>query len=200
VGALLQLVEPSHLRFRALVAPADDPIFAERVGVALEAALANGRDPEVDLAERQLRTTYPRAQLRRRDSVADIGGEAPVVYAYRDGAALAAVGGDTWWTALGVARVVISAGRYVEANPASAELFGRPRDDLLGRVAGELTVADSRVDRAWLWEQLQRAGRLQSISRIELPAGQPVRVEFVTLLDGDGPGRHETFLRELAPA
>lgn len=119
---------------------------------------------------------------------------------YRDGAALAPSAETEWWDAPDTARVVVLAGRYADANETGQRLFNLTVDELIGRSAGDLTLPDSRVDQDWLWQRLRDTGRLHGLSMIRPLGGDPIRVEFLTVMDGDGPGRHATFLREVVPA
>jgi len=70
---------------RLVALPSTDEEFAAAVQAAaerLDGALFNGG---IERLERELRMRYPDAEVRRRDSLASLGGE-PAWYVYRDGA------------------------------------------------------------------------------------------------------------------
>ena len=48
-------------------------------------------------------------------------------------------------------------GVYVDANPAACELFGLPRERLIGRRVGDFTVGG--YDREAVWRDFMRAGK-----------------------------------------
>ena len=89
-------------------------------------------------------------------------------------------------------------GQYVEANDAAGRLFGVPPPEILGRRAGEFTRPDARIkDAAALWDVLRSTGRLNSLAVVMRPDQTETRVEFLTIRDGDGPGRNVTYLRAI---
>ena len=74
------------------------------------------------------------------------------------------------------------------------------RLEIIGRPAGSFTHADARVgDAAELWRTFEAVGRLHSLAIVAQPDGTEETVEFVTIKDGDGPGRNVTFLRTVTP-
>ena len=108
--------------------------------------------------------------------------------------------GDTWTQDPTTARVVTDAtGVYQDANDVAVELFGVERHVIMGAAAGTFTGPDRRVeDAAALWSALRDTGRLHSLAVVRCQDGREERVEFLTLRDGDGPGRNVTFLRRFA--
>ena len=60
------------------------------------------------------------------------------------------------------------------------------------------TRPDARIkDAAALWEVLRSTGRLNSLAVVMRPDKTETRVEFLTIRDGDGPGRNVTYLRAI---
>ena len=182
---------------KAVPIPSDDRVFALRVRDELRNV---GRLPvgeAASLLQARLRRIHPDAHTSLRSEIAGYGA-ARVIYVYRDGWR-PSLSGDDWTTDLGTARVVTDpAGTYLDANDAAATLFGVARQEIIGRPAGSFTHADARVgDAAELWRTLQAVGRLHSLAILARPSGAEETVEFVTIKDGDGPGRNLTFLRRV---
>ena len=121
------------------------------------------------------------------------------IYVFRDGAVNDAPGSESWTEEATTARVVSDVdGQYVEANDAAGRLFGMPPPEILGRRAGEFTRPDARIkDAAALWDVLRSTGRLNSLAVVMRPDQTETRVEFLTIRDGDGPGRNVTYLRAI---
>ncbi len=96
------------------------------------------------------------------------------------------------------ARVVTDrSGTYVEANEQAERLFGRTAGEVVGSKAGSFTRPDDRVEDAEkVWRALEHSGRLHSLAVIRCADGDETPVEYITVKDGDGPGRHVTYLRE----
>jgi PAS domain-containing protein len=137
---------------------------------------------------------YPAIRTVIRDEVAGFGD--PLVYVYRDGSALSNLT-DAWIDDTTTARVVTDAtGVYVDANDEAAALFRVERESIIGARAGTFTRQDSRIeDSASLWRALRDTGRLHSLALVRSPGAADKAVEFLTLCDGDGPGRNVTYLR-----
>jgi PAS domain S-box-containing protein len=176
--------------------PADDAVFAERVAELVEGPLAR-RDDVASALEARLRRIHPRIGTSFRESMAGFGDR--MLYVYRDGTSLSAFSDDGWASRADTARVVTDAnGRYVDANDAAEELFGVSRDEILGARAGTFTRPDDRIEDAdALWRALAKHGRLHSLAVLTCPDGSEESVEFITVLDGDGPGRNVTTLRRV---
>ncbi len=106
---------------------------------------------------------------------------------------------DDWIALAATARVVTDqTGQYLDANEAAVALFGVSRERILQARAGAFTEADARIEDAGaLWRALQATVRLHSLALVRRPDGSAVSVEFMTLRDGDGPGRNVTHLRTL---
>jgi PAS domain S-box-containing protein len=148
--------------------------------------------------ERRLRPIHPNLTVQLRD---DLAGPdySSTIYVFRDGAVHDGLGPESWTEEATTARVVTDAdGQYVEANDAAGRLFGVPTPEILGRQAGMFTRPDARIkDAAALWEVLRSTGRLNSLAVVMRPDKTEARVEFLTIRDGDGPGRNVTYLRAI---
>jgi PAS domain S-box-containing protein len=85
-------------------------------------------------------------------------------------------------------------GRYLDCNPAAEELFGVPRDKLLGRSVRDFAPADADVDGAW--RDFLRKGMATGTFRLLRPDGGERDVEFSATADVM-PGRHVSVLRDV---
>ena len=180
----------------ALTFPNDDLVLAEHVREIVDAESASSADTTRAALEARLRPIYPNVVVRLRDDLAGFGDAA--LYVFRDGGAVSAIADvDGWINEVSTARLVTNAeGVYVEANEVAAALFGRSREDILGRRAGDFTRPDARItDADELWKGLKETGKLHSLAVIGRPDGTERIVEFVTLKDGAGPGLNVTLLR-----
>jgi PAS domain S-box-containing protein len=177
--------------------PTDDAVFGARVTELL--ARERRRVPErvCTALEANLRPTYPDVRTSVRADIAGFGGV--VVYVYRDGTPVSKLGSDEWVESRESARVVFDAsGVFIDANDAAAGVFGVPREEIVGTQAETFVPPDARIrDPRDLWRRLEAKGRLHSLAIVRRPDGTPQRVEFVTVKDGDGPGRNVTFLRSI---
>ena len=176
--------------------PSDDLVFAARVRDALREVVSQPVEEAIDGIRSRLRPVHRDVVAHLRSDLAGFG-SAPVVYVFRDGSARHKLN-DDWIDAPTAARLVTDGeGVYVDANEAAARLFGVDRDEIVGRPAGSFTRPDSRIEDAHaLWEALAHTGRLHSLAVIQCRDGTETTVEFVTIRDGDGPGRNVTVLRE----
>ena len=186
----------THLRLVAKGFPTSDRVFLERVreiAATLEAAT-----PEAAVAgfEAKLRPVYPTAAVHIQGDLATLD-RVTTLYVFRDGTVAAKESADDWADGDETARVVSDAdGIYVDANEGAARLFGIPRDEIIGRRAGDFTRPDARVtDAVALWRELNARGRLHSLAWVVCSDGTETRVEFITTRDGDGPGRNVTYMR-----
>ena len=85
-------------------------------------------------------------------------------------------------------------GRYVEANPAACNLYGLPREELLGRTVTEFTTEGYDVEQAWddfLEKDLDRG-----LFPLQTADGEQILVEFSATPD-ILPGRHLSVLRDV---
>jgi PAS domain S-box-containing protein len=116
--------------------PGDDVAFREHVEVARRRL---GRwDAAQVLAS--VREAYPAATARPASSVGTLGGASDLWYVYRDGHARATQSVEASTAESDVATAWLdTAGRYIDVNPAAVKLFGRSRDEILGRMAGEFS-------------------------------------------------------------
>jgi two-component system, NarL family, sensor histidine kinase UhpB len=86
-------------------------------------------------------------------------------------------------------------GRFVELNTAACALFGRGRDDLLGRTVAEITAPG--LDTSQRWEEFRRAGSAEGVWKVARPDGSTRDVEFSARADFL-PGRHLSSLRDIS--
>jgi PAS domain S-box-containing protein len=180
-----------------LTFPQDDAVLAERVREIVAEEGPRTADETRATLETHLRAVHPRVTIRERSHLAGFGLAA--LYVFRDGSALSELD-DDWVSEPASARVVTDgSGTYVDANDAAAELFGVPRESIIGRHAGEFTRPDARIhDADELWRRLSETGRLHSLAVVKgSHANDGTVVEFVTIRDGDGAGRTVTVLRAL---
>jgi PAS domain S-box-containing protein len=182
-----------------LTFPQDDAVLAERVREIVAEEEPRTADETRATLETHLRAVHPRVTIRQRSDLAGFGQAA--LYVFRDGSAVSELD-DTWVDEPTSARVVTDeSGTYVDANDAAAELFGLPREAIIGRRPGDFTRPDARIhDADELWRRLAETGRLHSLAVVSgSSANDGTLVEFVTIRDGDGdgPGRTVTVLRPL---
>jgi PAS domain S-box-containing protein len=190
---------PDHGEREKVVArsfPTADVVFAERVRELLQHELQPDREAVRAQLETALRDVYPHVHATIRSDVASFGDT--VIYVFRDGSIAASLMAEDWIDDASTARLVSDhSGTYLEANEQAAGLFGRTADEIVGRRAGSFTRPDARIEDAEaLWRALEHTGRLHSLAMIKCGDGTETPVEFVTVKDGDGPGRNVTYLRE----
>jgi PAS domain S-box-containing protein len=183
---------------RALTFPADDPVFAERVREILRDTPSGDTDRVLAALKQRLELVHRNVETRYREQLAGFG-DSPVIYVFRDGSALPTVSQGDWIDDPAIARVVTDQqGNYLAANDEAATLFGVPQEGIVGSRAGTFTKPDARIDDAdALWSALAARGRLHSVAVVRHPDGAEIPVEFVTIRDGDGPGRNVTLLRAI---
>ena len=184
---------------KAVPIPSDDVVFALRVRDEFRNLDQLPVGEAASMLQARLRRIHPDAHTSLRSAMAGYGA-ARVIYVYRDGWERR-ISDDDWTADPGTARVVTDpVGTYLDANDAAATLFGVGRQEIIGRAAGSFTHVDARVgDAAELWRTLEASGRLHSLAILDQPGGSQETVEFVTIKDGEGPGRNVTFLRTLIP-
>ncbi len=180
--------------------PRDDRVFCEHVDELLRASRSTDPTKVRGLLLERLRVVYPLCEVRIRDPLAGFADAA--IYVFRDGKAVSTFGSDDWTADPGTARLVTNAaGIYLDANQTAADLFGVNQRDIVGQMAGAFTRPDAAVtDADQLWRSLAETGRLHSLAVVNRAAGDDVRVEFITIKDGDGEGRHVTYMRALGKA
>lgn len=174
--------------------PPTDAVFSGVVRDLVTAA----EDLEPDALERRLRRVYPRAVVRPRHQLASLRG--PAWYAYRDGRYSPFVDAP-WWDAPTVARLVIDGeGAYLDGNEAALELLGTDLRSLRSMTSGDLTSPEYRELVPWIRQLLIDTGELHSTSMVRPRDGRPdVPVEYHFVRDGDGPGRHVSWMRPIPP-
>jgi PAS domain S-box-containing protein len=85
-------------------------------------------------------------------------------------------------------------GRYVDVNPAACELFGLPREALLGQRI--VDFAEPGFDFTTAWEAFQRDKRVKAEFRLVRPDGEVREVEFAATANFV-PHRHLSVLRDV---
>ena len=178
--------------------PTSDAVLAERVREIMDEIGNLETDALIAALTARLRPVYPAASVHLQSGLAGLGAMT-AIYVFRDGGVQSRAGPEAWIEEPSTARVVSDAeGRYVEANDSAARLFGTGRSEIVGRRAGEFTRPDVRIkDAAALWHALEATGRLHSLAVVVRADGTETRVEFLTVRDGDGPGRNVTYLRPI---
>ncbi|HEX7476660.1 MAG TPA: ATP-binding protein [Polyangiales bacterium] len=97
--------------------------------------------------------------------------------------------------ALDAMLLVDDRGNYVDANPAACELFGLPRERLLGRNAAEFAVAQAGAIEP-SWESFRLAGRMEGQLRILRADGSPRDLDYRATANVL-PGLHLSLLRDV---
>jgi PAS domain S-box-containing protein len=183
----------------AVTFPPDDLVFAARVRALLDEQGRSDAKTVAAAIKARLQAIHPHVATRFRDDLAGFGQS--VLYVFRDGSALSAFSAEDWIDDPTVARVVTDDnGTLLDANEAAEELFGVTSERLIGAAADSLTRPEARIPNSEeLREALRLRGRLHSLSLVACGSGDEIHTEFVTIRDGDGPGRHLTILRPVRP-
>ena len=92
--------------------------------------------------------------------------------------------------------IVDDGGRFVDANPASLELFGVARRDLLARRVGDFTVPEGRRALPGVWRRFLDQGSLELEVEIVRADGDRRHVEL-TAKASFLPGRHIAVIRDV---
>jgi PAS domain S-box-containing protein len=156
--------------------PHDDLAFRTHVEAAQ--AVAGHWDGEV--VERQVRHAYPATVIRRAHPLAELSPAKETWYAYRDGDVATGGRDGEWWADDSLPQAIVGAtGTYIDANAATAALFGVSRRRIIGKPAGSFTrhEANDEVGRR-LFATLAQAGALQSTAVVRRPDGEEWSIEF----------------------
>jgi PAS domain S-box-containing protein len=86
-------------------------------------------------------------------------------------------------------------GCYVDANPAACELFGMPRESLIGRNVSDFATDELNVDHVWQTFRIQNQSE-RGIFRLRRPDGSIREAEYSATPDFL-PGRHLSVLRDV---
>jgi PAS domain S-box-containing protein len=86
--------------------------------------------------------------------------------------------------------------QYLDANAAACELFGLPREQLLGCHVPDLTAPESRDQVALAWQAFLRQGELTGTFPLRRPNGTTREVEFGAKANVL-PGQHLSVLRDV---
>ncbi|HUQ43360.1 MAG TPA: PAS domain-containing protein [Candidatus Limnocylindria bacterium] len=177
---------------RVVTIPSADRAF--RVHVETIAEELGGPDPSA--LEGRLRAPYPSATVSTSSALGSlIAGDARI-YVYRDRSAAREPDPSDWWLSEELPRAVVNPeGRYVDANPAIAELFGVPLAKVIGSEAGRFTLheQDPEIARR-LFEALATYGELASTATVRQPDGTEIAIEFHMHRTAAGTG-YETVMR-----
>ncbi|MCS6812695.1 MAG: PAS domain S-box protein, partial [Cyanobacteria bacterium] len=92
------------------------------------------------------------------------------------------------------AMVITDDGRYVEANPAACELFGLPREELLGRCIADFSVVS--IDMQAAWQAFRARGHERGTFSLVRADGVTREVEYAATADF-APHRHLSILRDV---
>jgi PAS domain S-box-containing protein len=85
-------------------------------------------------------------------------------------------------------------GRYLDVNPAACELYGLPREKLLGKTAGDF--APSGFDFETAWESFLDVGSMRGEFELVRPDGE-VRITDFAARANIRPGEHLSVLRDI---
>lgn len=85
-------------------------------------------------------------------------------------------------------------GRYIEANPAAVELFGTPREELLGQSVTDYAHDDFEFEQ--VWQSFVEQGHQQGEFTLVRPDGTDREVQFSAVADII-PGMHLSVLRDI---
>ena len=86
--------------------------------------------------------------------------------------------------------------RFLEVNVAAAQLFGEPRDELIGRSADELPPLQHPGDAERVWAELAEHGHVAGEWELDRPDGSSRSVE-IALRANFLPGRHIALMRDV---
>jgi PAS domain S-box-containing protein len=148
--------------------------------------------------EKQIKLAYPHAATQRASALATFFPEQETWYVYRDGRPKPAPSGAEWWLDPELPTTIMRAtGEYTDANEAAAELFGVPREQIVGARAGDFTRHESsaEVERR-LFAALNSHGWLHSTAVVTRPDGAEWPVEFHTRAVPDS-GQYITVMRRM---
>lgn len=175
--------------------PPYDEVLARLTAERLE--MLAGPDPEA--LQASLRTVYPNATVRPRESIASLGGGV-AWYVYRDGRYSPYADDGRWWEAADAARLEIDAdGRYVGANQPALDLIGIDLATLRSMRSGELTLESTRPTVAWIWQLLEDVGELHSTSVLRTPDGRHIPIEYRLIRGVGDDAVSYSFVREIPP-
>jgi len=175
--------------------PSDDLAFAAHVARAQERVGTWDAPPVLAL----LRQAYPDVSARRAFPGALLDEGTDCWYVFRDGAVYPpATLDDQWADDASLPRVLVGPdGRYVDANGAAAQLFGVPRERIIGSLAGSFTAheADDELGKRLL-HLASDDHPVRSVAIVKHPIGD-VRIEFV--VRPSGKDSHAVTMRPIAP-
>jgi CRP-like cAMP-binding protein len=183
--------DPSILAF-----PRDDALFRRAVDRQVAATGSRG---DVRAARRELRRTYPEADLHRQRDVTLDGERRELWFAFRDGRLTPAMPSERWWEASATATCDLDRGGTLgAANPKARSLLGLPPGrgtipPLTNLVSGYL--AAQLTDRQG---GLGTTGQVTSVFAVQRPWGGAERIEVHAQRDGGGTsGSHRLSFRSM---
>ena len=134
-----------------------------------------------DELARRLRPLFPRVAVFERQ----LTGEAPQLYAYRDGRYEAEVD-DRWWEAAGVARVCLSVttGNLSEVSPEYAAIMGGAPEELVGRHYLDFVEPDAMDAARAMLEALANDREVITEAVVRRVDGAPIRIQLRASREG----------------
>jgi PAS domain-containing protein len=175
-----------------LTFPSGDLAFREHVTLAQERLL---RWNPVAIIE-QVRLAYPAASTIQASETAVLDADVELWYVYRDGRVLARSAEGEWSDQLGTGHAVIGQdGRYVDADEAAAALFGVPRGDIIGRLAGEFSRHEN--DEA-LGRRLLTLADRQELSSTAVVLGPDADERWIEFLIRSSPAGYYVSMRRIS--
>ncbi|HEY3335985.1 MAG TPA: PAS domain-containing protein [Candidatus Limnocylindrales bacterium] len=187
----LQAFPTEDLGFRRYVAEAFAALLAE-MDARPDAVL------EPEELQLRLRTRYPAAIVRPRETLADPGDGDELWYVYRFGSISP---GIRWWEEPGHAWAILDdERRFVEVSTSLTTIVEAPRDALLGLAVEAFSNPDDETapdDVRALWGEFLEKGELHSTLRFRRLDGAEREIEYHVTREGAGPGRHLAVVREI---
>src|SRR4051794_33518003 len=155
--------------------PSNDIAFATHVSRARERVGIWDATRVLDL----LREAYPDVAATKATPGTTLERDTDCWYVFRDGAVHAPTADDGWTDDVSLPRTIVGPnGRYVDANGAAAELFGVPRETIIGSPAGSFTAHEDDDELGRQLLDLASHGKtVRSVAVVKRPSGD-VRIEF----------------------
>jgi CRP/FNR family transcriptional regulator, cyclic AMP receptor protein len=187
---------PNETRPLVVTLPVGDRVFAN--AAASKIGAIGTRKIAIRIARRELRESFPLADLHCQRNVAIGGRSTEVWFAYRDGRRAAPAAPSRWWNDRATAKVVVRpSGRLVRPNDRFRSLMRTP---VMRNIAWSRDVLPPMLD-GLMTERgglLREFGELTSIATLRDNAGHSMDVDYHAVWDGAGPDRHQLIVRPVA--